>query len=167
MRVVTLADTHMRADGRRRLPDAAKAALQDEADAIVHAGDIVEAELLEELAAMAPAYAVLGNNDVDPLLGAALPVTRIEVFDGVRVGIVHDSGPAKGRATRLHRLFPDCALVVYGHSHIPFDGPGHAGQWLHNPGSPTERRRQPHTTIGIVDLVDGRIAHTEIRVVGP
>lgn len=166
MRLVTLADTHIRGTGPRRLPAAAYRALH-EADAILHAGDIVSAAFLEALRTIAPVYAVLGNNDVEPALAAALPETRTETFAGVRVGMVHDSGPTKGRAARLRRRFPDCALVVYGHSHIPFDGPGDAGQWLHNPGSPTERRRQPHTTIGIVDLDDGHIARTEIRIVDP
>lgn len=162
VRIVALADTHIRSGGRRRLPPPAYDALR-EADAIVHAGDVVSAELLEELATMAPTYAVLGNNDVD--LAGTLPETRIEELGGVRVGIVHDSGPAKGRAARLRRRFPDCGLVVYGHSHIPFDGPGDDGQWLHNPGSPTERRRQPRATIGVLDLADGQLVRSELRVV--
>jgi putative phosphoesterase len=164
VRIVTLADTHIHRGSKRRLPLPAYDAL-DEADAIVHAGDVVSAQLLEELARFAPTYAVLGNNDLD--LAGSLPATRVETFGGVRVGIVHDSGPTKGRAARLRRRFPDCGLVVYGHSHIPFDGPGHDGQWLHNPGSPTERRRQPHTTIGVLDLADGRLVGSELRVVGP
>lgn len=166
MRVVVLADTHLRRGGKRRLPDDAYAEL-DRADAVVHAGDIIVADLVHELEGFAPTYAVLGNNDVvDGDLVAMLPETRVEVLGGVRVGMIHDSGPSKGRPARMRRRFPDCPLVVYGHSHIPFDGVGVDGQRLFNPGSSTERRRQPVHTLGILDLDDGEIRHHEIKVVG-
>ena len=165
MRVIALSDTHIRRGSKRRLPDAAYQAL-DEADVVLHAGDIMVVDVLRELEGFAPTYAVLGNND-DGELAAMLPETRVLDLDGVRVGMIHDSGPTKGRAARMRRLFPDAALVVYGHSHIPFDGAGLDGQWLHNPGSPTERRAQPDHTIGVIDLADGRIVRTELRVVSP
>jgi predicted phosphodiesterase len=91
-----------------------------------------------------------------------LPETRVETLGGVRVGMIHDSGPSVGRAGRMRRRFPDCALVVYGHSHIPFDGEGVEGQRLFNPGSPTERRMQPHHTLGVLDLAGGEIRRHEI-----
>lgn len=160
-----LADTHIRAGSRRRLPDAVYAEL-DEADAIVHAGDVVVADVIHELAGFAPVLGVLGNNDGGELL-AMLPETRVERLAGVRVGVIHDSGPTQGRPGRLHRRFPDCDVVIYGHSHIPYDGLGVGGQRLFNPGSPTERRAQPHTTMGLLELVDGEVRHHEIRVVGP
>ena len=163
MRVVVLADTHIRRGGRRRLPDAAYAEL-DRADAILHAGDVVVADLVHELEGFAPTYAVLGNNDAE--LAGVLPETRIEVLDGVRVGLIHDSGPSKGREARMRRRFPDCELVVYGHSHVPYDGEGLGGQRLFNPGSPTERRMQPHHTFGLLDLVDSEILGHRIKVVG-
>ncbi|HWI04467.1 MAG TPA: metallophosphoesterase family protein, partial [Acidimicrobiales bacterium] len=72
-------------------------------------------------------------------------------IDGVRIAMVHDSGPAQGRATRMHRRFPDADVVVFGHSHIPWDDSGVDGQLLFNPGSPTERRSQPHCTLGTLD----------------
>jgi putative phosphoesterase len=165
MNVVVLSDTHLRRGGRRRLPDDVYAEL-DRADVILHAGDIVDAALLHELSGFAPTYAVLGNNDLDPELAGMLPETRVEVLGGVRVGMIHDSGPSKGRAARLRRQFPDCALVVYGHSHIPFDGEGVDGQRLFNPGSPTDRRMQPHHTLGLLDVDGGEIRHHEIRIVG-
>lgn len=163
MRIVVLADTHLRRAGRRRLPDDAYAELE-RADAVLHAGDILVSDLVHELEGFAPTYAVLGNNDVD--LVGTLPETRVEVLGGVRVGMIHDSGPSKGRPARMRRRFPDCPLVVYGHSHIPFDGEGVDGQRLFNPGSPTERRMQPEHTLGILDLDDGEIRHHEIKVVG-
>jgi predicted phosphodiesterase len=87
-------------------------------------------------------------------------------LDGVRVGKVHDSGPTKGRPARLRRAFPTCELVVFGHSHAPVDEPGLDGQWLLNPGSPTQRRRQPHPSFATLDLEAGGIAdHRIISVV--
>lgn len=166
MRIVVLADTHIRrGDRRRRLPDEVYAEL-DGADAILHAGDIVTGDLLHELSGFAPTFAVLGNNDHGDL-PATLPEIRTEVLDGVRVGMIHDSGPRAGRERRMRRRFPDCALVVYGHSHIPFDGAGVDGQRLFNPGSPTDKRRQPLATYGLVELAAGEIVRHEIRALGP
>jgi putative phosphoesterase len=162
-RVVVLSDTHIRTGGRRRLPDGAYRAL-DGADVVLHAGDIVTAELLDELSGFAPTHAVLGNNDVDPAL-AHLPETRLEVIDDVAVAMVHDSGPRAGREGRLRRWFPDADVVVFGHSHIPWNQPGAGGQLLFNPGSPTERRAQPHHTIGLLDLDAGRVARHEVVIV--
>jgi putative phosphoesterase len=163
MHVVVLSDTHLRAGGRRRLPDGAYRAL-DSADAILHAGDIVTADLLHELSGFAPTYAVLGNNDRDPEL-AHLPEDRLEVIGGVRLAMVHDSGPRAGREARMRRRFPDADVVVFGHSHIPWDELGVDGQLLFNPGSPTERRSQPRHTIGVLDLDGGQVTQRQIVVV--
>lgn len=165
MRVVVLSDTHIRRGSSRRLPDGVYAALEG-ADAVLHAGDIVVADVLHELSGFAPTHAVLGNND-EVELAAVLPETRVLDLEGVRIGMVHDSGPKAGRAGRMRRLFRDADVVVYGHSHIPFDGPGHDGQWLFNPGSPTERRSQPHRTFGLLDLEDGRVRSHQVVAVGP
>lgn len=162
-RLVVMSDTHLRPGGRRRLPDGAYRALE-RADVVLHAGDIVTAELLHELSGFAPTHAVLGNNDVDPAL-AHLPETRLEVVEGVRVAMVHDSGPKAGRAARLRRRFPDADVVVFGHSHVPWNQPGVDGQLLFNPGSPTERRSQPHHTIGLLDVDGGGVTSHEIMVV--
>lgn len=165
MRVVVLSDTHIRRRSSRRLPDGVYAALEG-ADAVLHAGDIVVADVLHELSGFAPAHAVLGNND-EAELAAVLPETRVLDLEGVRIGMVHDSGPTAGRTGRMRRLFPDADIVVYGHSHVPFDGPGLEGQWLFNPGSPTERRSQPHHTFGLLDLEGGRVRSHQIVAVGP
>lgn len=163
MRIVVLADTHLRPGGTSRLPDAVYDELGG-ADAILHAGDVMTADLIHELEGFAPTYGVLGNND-DADLAAQLPEVRVEDLGGVRIGMIHDSGPTAGRAARMRRRFPDCEVVVYGHSHIPFDGDGADGQRLFNPGSPTQRRAQPQHTFGILDLADGVIVHAEIRVI--
>ncbi len=156
--VVVLADTHIRPGGRRRLPDAVYAALE-EADLILHAGDVVCRELLDELAGFASTLAVLGNNDAD-LLGA-VPEERLLTVEGLRIAMVHDSGDRKGREGRMRRRFPTADVVVFGHSHIPVDVKGVDGQRLFNPGSATERRRQPVHTYGRLRVDDGRLVeHT-------
>jgi uncharacterized protein len=158
VRAVVLADTHLRPGGRR-LPDEVLAALE-RADVILHAGDVVTGHLLDELAGHAPTHTVLGNNDAD-LVGALPEVVELDLA-GVAVAMIHDSGTAKGRERRMRRRFPTADLVVFGHSHIPWDAPGEDDQWLFNPGSPTQRRRQPQPSYGVVDLDDGRILRTEV-----
>ena len=159
---VVRSDTHIRRGGTRRLPDAAYAHLES-ADVILHAGDILVAEVLDELRGFAPVHAVLGNNDAE--LFGVLPETESLVLDGVRIDMIHDSGPTAGRSGRMHRRFPDADVVVFGHSHIPWDDEGVDGQRLFNPGSPTERRSQPNHTLGTLDLDGGRVV-TRIHVLG-
>ncbi len=152
--VLVVSDTHVRADGRRRLPDAVLEAA-DRADAILHAGDVVSGSVLELLAARAPLHAVLGNNDHE--LVGRLPERLGVRLGGVDVAMVHDSGPAAGRARRLRRMFPEAAVVVFGHSHLPLAELGVDGQLLFNPGSPTERRRAPTCTYGWLELAGGEV----------
>jgi putative phosphoesterase len=159
--VVVVSDTHIRRGGKRRLPHAAYPYLE-RADVILHAGDIVVGEVLDELRGFAPVQAVLGNNDHE--LVGLLPETLVLDLEGVRVGMVHDSGPSTGRAGRLHRRFPEADVVVFGHSHIPWDETGLDGQLLFNPGSPTERRAQPHHTLGTLDVEDGSVVAHAIHV---
>ena len=154
--VVVVSDTHIRRGSKRRLPDTAYEHLE-RADLVLHAGDIVVADVLDELGGFAPVHAVLGNNDLE--LNGLLPETRLLEIEGVRVAMIHDSGPSSGRAGRMKRRFPDADVVVFGHSHIPWDEEGLDGQLLFNPGSPTERRAQPHHTLGTLDLEDGRVGH--------
>jgi uncharacterized protein len=162
VRVAVLADTHLRPGGRW-LPDAVVAHLRT-ADVILHAGDIVSGALLDELAGYGPTHAVLGNNDVD-LVGALPEVLELDLA-GVAVAMIHDSGPRAGRAGRLRRRFPEADVVVFGHSHDPVDEPGIDGQLLFNPGSPTQRRRQPHPTMGLLTLEGGAVVDSRIVVVG-
>jgi uncharacterized protein len=164
VRAVVLADTHIRTGGRRRLPETVYRIL-DLADVILHAGDVLDEGVLAGLATIAPVYAVLGNNDFG--LVGVLPSTRVVDLDGVRVGMIHDSGASAGRAGRLHRRFPDAGLVVFGHSHVPVDEEGLPGQRLFNPGSATERRGQPNHTVGVIEFTDGEITDHQILVVDP
>jgi uncharacterized protein len=160
--VAVLADTHMRQGSGRRLPPTADAVL-GRADVILHAGDLVDEEVLAQLSARAPTHAVLGNNDAG--LAGVLPASLQLVLAGVRVAMLHDSGPRRGREGRLRRLFPSADVVVFGHSHEPVDAVGVEEQRLFNPGSPTERRRQPSHTMGWLDLAGGRVlGHRIIEV---
>ena len=159
MRVVVLSDTH---SPRRwkQCPAAVGLVLQG-ADVILHAGDVCLAETLDELSAFAPVYAVLGNNDGPDVAAWGAP-DRLELdLGGLPVGMIHDSGPAKGRAARLRTMFSDAARVVFGHSHIPLDET-HDGQRIFNPGSPTDRRRQPRGTVGELIIEDGRLRTARI-----
>jgi putative phosphoesterase len=150
LRVVVLADTHLRdspSHGKKGRDLPAEAwALIDGCDAILHAGDVLEGGTLARLGALAPTYAVLGNNDV--ALVGVLPHTRTLDLAGVQVAMIHDSGPHSGRPTRMRRRFRDAHIVVFGHSHAPCDEVGVDGQVLFNPGSPTTRRAQPVRTMG-------------------
>lgn len=163
-RVLVLADTHIRPGRARRLPDEVYAALEA-TDVILHAGDIVTADLLHELSGFAPVHAVLGNNDY--ALAGALPETLEVELDGVRVAMIHDSGPTAGREGRLSRRFPSADVVIFGHSHAPMAAAGLGDQLLFNPGSPTERRGQPQHTYGTLELADGRIIGHRIVPVAP
>lgn len=163
MRVVVVADTHLRREWRRTLPGPCVDLLAT-ADVILHAGDLIDASVLDLLAGFGvPVHAVLGNNDRE--LVDRLPDTVELELAGVRVGMIHDSGPARGRARRLHDRFPTCDVVVFGHSHIPWNEPGVGGQLLFNPGSPTERRRQPHRTAGVLELADGTVRSARVETV--
>jgi len=128
---------------------------------VVHAGDWVSVDLLDALRARAVRLVgVYGNND-GPQLRARLPeVTRVELA-GVRVAVVHETGPAAGRERRCAQDFPDADVLVFGHSHIPWDTkaerPGAAPLRLLNPGSPTDRRRQPTHTWMTARIIDGAL----------
>ena len=157
MRIAVISDTHL-PRGSRRLPERCVAEL-GRADLILHGGDIATAEVLDELEAIGPpVHAVLGNVDRDPALAERVPVTRVVEAGGARIAMVHDAGPAKGRLTRLRGRFADADVVVFGHSHIPLHETGEDGLQIFNPGSPTDRRRQPRHTMGIAEVTAGRVA---------
>ncbi len=159
MRVVVMADTH--APRRWRACPPRVAGHLRRADLILHAGDVCTASVLTELTEYAPVVAVLGNNDGPDVAGWGAPETAELDLDGLAVAMVHDSGPATGRLSRMRRKFPGAALVVFGHSHIPLDES--AGDLrIFNPGSPTDRRRQPHGTLGLLRIDSGRVAEARI-----
>ena len=152
-----LADTHTRLSQppSRLLPPGAWPYLET-ADHILHAGDVCDARLLDELAAMAPVTAVAGNCDAGDVRewGAREEVTV--TLGGVDVAMVHDSGPRSGRRERLRARFPGARAVVFGHSHLPANS-DEDGLLLFNPGSPTWRRRAPWPSMGILWIDRGEI----------
>jgi putative phosphoesterase len=159
MRVIALADTH--APRRWKSCPAAVAAWLREADVILHAGDVCVAAVLDELAGYAPVYAVVGNNDAaDVAAWGARPTLQVELT-GLNVAMIHDAGAADGRLRRMRTTFPDADVVVYGHSHIPLDARD-GGFRIFNPGSPTDRRRQPHGTIGVLEIDSGSLLSARI-----
>jgi putative phosphoesterase len=132
-----------------------------QADLILHAGDVCTADVLTELTGYAPVVAVLGNNDGrDVADWGAAPTAELDL-DGLSVAMVHDSGAAAGRLLRLRRRFPRADLVVFGHSHIPLDEAA-PGLRIFNPGSPTDRRRQPHGTLGVLEIDSGELVKASI-----
>jgi putative phosphoesterase len=154
VRLAIISDTHL-PRGNRAVPQACRDRLSG-ADAILHAGDFIEASVLRELEAIGPpVHAVRGNVDAADLQ-ARLPRTRIVEAAGARIAMVHDAGPAVGRLVRLRGRFPGADAVVFGHSHIPLleESEGFA---IFNPGSPTDRRRSPHHTMGVATVEHGQI----------
>ncbi|HEY9773080.1 MAG TPA: metallophosphoesterase family protein [Planktothrix sp.] len=155
MRIAVLADTHI-PKRAATLPAAAWQLLKG-ADAIIHAGDVLTRSFLDELAKIAPLYAVRGNNDTTL---EELPESLELNLGGIPIAVIHDSGDKKGRAARMRRRFPKARVVVFGHSHIPWNE-NSDGLLLFNPGSPTDRRKQPECTMGIL-TVNAKDVHGEI-----
>lgn len=165
MHVLLLADTHVPARARD-LPADVWAAV-DGADVVLHAGDWVSEDLLDRLAARSRRLvACVGNND-GPGLRARLPLVAHVDLAGVRVGVVHETGPASGRERRCDEDHPDLDLLVFGHSHIPWDSTTPRGVRLLNPGSPTDRRRQPYATFMTATLRDGRVEDVVLHRLEP
>jgi uncharacterized protein len=162
MRVVVLSDTH--APRRWKTCPPVVAAHLRRAELILHAGDVCTAMVLAELAGYAPVLAVAGNNDGPDVVAWGAEPTLEWDLAGLRVAMIHDSGHADGRLGRMRRAFPAAGLVVFGHSHIPLDQSG-PGLRIFNPGSPTDRRRQPHGTIGLLRIEAGRLLTAEIAEV--
>ena len=156
---MVLADTH----APRRwhgCPPAVAAHLRS-ADVILHAGDVCTAAVLDELSQYAPVRAVLGNNDGPDVAAWGAPEVLEFQLDGLPAAMIHDSGRADGRLARLRRRFPAARMIVFGHSHIPLSQSGD-GVLIFNPGSPTDRRRQPRGTIGLLDIRDGELVAARI-----
>ncbi|MBB2985896.1 metallophosphoesterase family protein [Terracoccus luteus] len=159
MRVVLLSDTHSPRFWKG-VPDAVAAHLES-ADLVLHAGDVCTADVLDDLVRFAPVHVVMGNNDLPEVAGWGAPETLELELEGVRVAMVHDSGAKVGRVARLRRRFPAADLVVFGHSHIPMDVT-EGGLRIVNPGSPSDKRRQPHRTLALLDVADGEVRGVEI-----
>ncbi|MDQ1077196.1 MULTISPECIES: metallophosphoesterase family protein [Microbacterium] len=153
-RLLLVADTHV-PKRARSIPDAVRRAAS-EVDLIVHAGDWVTEAVLDGLLSLGPVLGVWGNNDGADLRARLPEIARAEI-EGVRVAVVHETGAATGRERRMDAAFPDTDLLVFGHSHIPWDTSTPAGVRLLNPGSPTDRRRQPRCTMMTLTLAEGTI----------
>jgi uncharacterized protein len=146
--IAVLADTHM-PRGVRRLPERCVELIAD-AEAVIHAGDFFATSALEEVRALCPVvHAVHGNVD-EEALRLSLPADLAIELGRRTVAVTHDAGPAKGRLARLRRRFPDADAVVFGHSHLPLHEIEGDFQ-IFNPGSPTERRRAPQPSMGLLD----------------
>ncbi|MCK8677736.1 MULTISPECIES: metallophosphoesterase [Streptomyces] len=165
MRLLLTSDTHLPRRARE-LPAPLLAAVE-EADAVVHAGDWTDTATLDLLTARSRRLiAVYGNND-GPELRARLPEVARAELEGLRVGVVHETGGAQGRERRCEDRFPDLDLLIFGHSHIPWDTTAPGGLRLLNPGSPTDRRRQPHCTYMTAELHGGRLAEVTLHRLPP
>jgi uncharacterized protein len=146
--LAVISDTHL-PRGARRLPDECVRRLRS-ADLILHAGDFVAAAVLAEIEALGPPVAAVHGNVDEPDVMRRLPAARVVEAAGARIAIVHDAGAAAGRLERMRRRFRDADAVVFGHSHIPLhESDFDAGFQIFNPGSPTDRRRQPRHTMGL------------------
>ncbi|MGD9694584.1 MAG: metallophosphoesterase [Thermoleophilia bacterium] len=158
MRVAVVSDTHIPGAGAL-LPRACLERLRA-ADAIIHAGDWSDAGTLGLLRSLGPPLVGVHGNVERPEVRAALPATAELAAGGLRIGVVHDAGPEAGRLTRLRARFPACDGVVFGHSHIPLHAVAEDGFFILNPGSPTDRRRQPRHTMAELAIDGGRAAVT-------
>jgi putative phosphoesterase len=159
--LLLIADTHLPTRARD-LP----ASVWDQVtrvDVVFHAGDWVEPPLLDELEARAKRLvACWGNNDGDELR-RRLPERAEVVLEGVRFTVVHETGASSGRDARMARTYPDTDVLVFGHSHIPWDATATTGLRLLNPGSPTDRRRQPHCTYMTATVADSALSNVELH----
>jgi hypothetical protein len=160
-RLLLLADTHVPA--RARALSAQVWGAIESADLVIHAGDWIEPELLDQMQDRAARLVgVWGNNDPAELRVRLPEIARVKVA-GVRIAVVHETGPARGREARSDELFPDADVLVFGHSHIPWDSVTPGGLRLLNPGSPTDRRRMPTCTYMTAGADAGALR--EVRVV--
>jgi putative phosphoesterase len=155
---VVIADTHIPRRAKA-LPEALTPHLE-RADLILHAGDLMAPALLDELTTHAPVRAVRGNLDPQE---AGLRETLEFEFGGARIAMIHDSGPRKGRRNRMRRRFPEARVVVFGHSHIPWLE-DEDGLLLLNPGSPTDKRRQPDHTFALLRAERGEVSAEVLTV---
>ena len=161
MRLVLTSDTHL-PKRARDLPAELWAAI-DAADVVIHAGDWVDEAALDALEARsARLIACYGNND-GRALRSRLPEIAYATVAGLRLAVVHETGQSAGRTERCAARFPDVDLLVFGHSHIPWDTTAASGLRLLNPGSPTDRRRQPFATYQTATITAGRLTDVELH----
>jgi putative phosphoesterase len=156
-----IADTHL-PRGTRRLPDECLQRIRA-AELLIHAGDFSTAAACDEIAAIGPELVAVHGNVDDAALRARLPAQAVIEREGVRIGLIHDAGPARGRLARLRRAFPEADAVIFGHSHIPLRERERDFE-IFNPGSPTERRRAPHRAMGLAMIGAGRVRFRHLQL---
>jgi putative phosphoesterase len=158
--IAAISDTHL-PRGRRRLPDSCVERLK-QADLILHAGDVSTVEILDEIEQIGPPVkAVHGNVDSAELQARLPEELELRTPDGARIAMVHDAGPRTRRLERMRKRFPDADAVVFGHSHIPLHETQDGFQ-IFNPGSPTDRRRQPKHTMGLARTRAGAVTFEHV-----
>jgi uncharacterized protein len=162
MLVAIVADTHL-PRGSRAIPPRCLELMRT-SDVILHAGDFTAEQVLAEIEALGPPVLAVHGNVDSPALRRRLPREAVFEMENVRVGLLHDAGPARGRLQRLRRRFPSADAVVFGHSHLPLHERDGTFQ-IFNPGSPTERRRAPQHTMGLARL-KGRAVELELVALG-
>ncbi|MFE0798513.1 metallophosphoesterase family protein [Streptomyces sp. NPDC058812] len=161
MRLLLMSDTHL-PKRARELPARLLAEIPG-ADVVLHAGDWVDTATLDLLESRSRRLVgVYGNND-GPGLRARLPEVAYADLGGLRFGVVHETGASQGRERRCADRYPDLDVLVFGHSHIPWDTTTDTGLRLLNPGSPTDRRRQPYCTYMTAEVADGRLGDVELH----
>jgi uncharacterized protein len=160
--VAVISDTHL-PRGTRRIPDACVASMRA-SDLILHAGDFTYPEVLAEIEALGPPVAAVHGNVDTEELRQRLPEARVVNAADVKIAMVHDAGPSYGRLERMRARFPEADAVVFGHSHIPMHEERDGFQ-IFNPGSPTDKRRQPEFTMGVAQIEGGHI-HFELVTLG-
>ena len=161
MRLLLIADTHVPKRARDLPPQVWDAV--DAADVVIHAGDWVEPGLLDALEARSRRLvACWGNNDGDELR-RRLPERADVELGGLRFTVTHETGGATGRDARMATAYPDTDVLVFGHSHIPWDTTAHTGLRLLNPGSPTDRRRQPYCTYMTATAAGGALTDVHLH----
>ncbi|MEX2194879.1 MAG: metallophosphoesterase [Thermoleophilaceae bacterium] len=161
MRIAVIADTHL-PRGRRALPERCVEVIGG-ADLVLHAGDVMTADVLAQIDAIGPPVAAVHGNMDSASLRERLPMARVVQAGGARIAMVHDGGPRGGRLARLRARFPDADAVVFGHSHIPLHEERDGFQ-IFNPGSPTDRRRQARHTMGMATVEGGDVAFELIEL---
>jgi uncharacterized protein len=154
MLIAIVADTHL-PRGSRAIPEACVEHMRTAA-LVLHAGDLSTVDVLEDLRALGPPVAAVHGNIDSADLRRMLPERQVVDAAGVRIGLLHDAGPATGRLRRMRMAFPECDAVVFGHSHIPLHEEEDGFQ-IFNPGSPTDRRRQPRHSMGMARVEAGRV----------
>lgn len=163
MRILLIADTHVPKRAKDLPPQVWDAV--DDADVVIHAGDWVEPNLLDALEQRSRRLvACWGNNDGDELR-RRLPERADVELGGLRFTVTHETGGAAGRDARMAKAYPDTDVLVFGHSHIPWDTTAETGLRLLNPGSPTDRRRQPHCTYMTATAADGTLTDVALHQV--